>query len=104
MQDLQTMRLEYAATMRYFGFGPEVMKRIRVCRACGCSCGITETYCKDCGAVLSRETLFDQYKARHLCCPICDTVVASSVVFCPECGKRLRPLRFSLFGARSNRR
>lgn len=104
MQDLQTMRLEYSATMRYFGFGPEVMKKIRVCRACGCSCGITETYCKDCCAILPKETLFDQYKARHLYCPVCDTVVAGTAVYCPECGKRLRPRHLTLFGTRSDRR
>ena len=91
MMDQQTMRLKYLATAKHFGFGPEVMKGIRVCRVCGCSCGITEKYCKDCGAVLPRETLFDLYKARHLYCPSCDTVVASTAVFCPECGKRLRP-------------
>ena len=93
MKDLQTMRLDDWATMKLFCFGPEVMKAIRVCR------GITEKYCKDCGTVLSRETLFSQHKAQHLCCPVCDTVVASSVVFCPECGKRLRLRHFALFGA-----
>ena len=94
MQDQQTMRLNYFATAKRFGFGPEVMKEIRVCRVCGCSCTVREKYCRDCGAVLPRETLFDLYKARHLYCPACDTVVASTVVFCPECGKRLRPRGF----------
>ena len=73
---IQALRLE---GMKRFGFGPEVMKEIRVCRVCGCSCTVREKYCKDCGAVLPKETLFDLYKARHLYCPACDTVVASTV-------------------------
>ena len=88
---IQALRLE---GMKRFGFGPEGMKEIRVCRVCGCPCTAREKYCKDCGAVLPKETLFDLYKARHLYCPACDTVVASTAVFCPECGKRLRPRLF----------
>jgi len=90
MNDQQATRLEYLAAMKHFGFGPEVMKEVRVCRVCGCSCGAGETYCGDCGAVLPRETLFDLYKAQHLYCPVCDTVVASTAVFCPECGRQLK--------------
>ena len=100
MKDQQTMRLNNLALMRQLGFGPEVMKETRVCRICGCSCTVREKYCRDCGAVLPRETLFDLYKARHLYCPACDTVVASTTIFRPECGKRLRPRRFALFGAK----
>ena len=97
MKDHQAMRMEYLATMKHFGFGPELMKEIRVCRVCGCSCAAQEKHCKDCGAVLPRETLFDLYKARHLYCPACDTVVSSTVIYCPECGKRLRPHRSSFW-------
>jgi len=50
MRDQQVMRLEYSATMKYFGFGPEVMKEIRVCRICGCSCSSREKTCSGCGA------------------------------------------------------
>ena len=90
MQNLQTLRLTFYSSAKHFGFGPEVMKETRVCRVCGCSCGTREKYCRDCGAVLPRETLFDLYKAQHLYCPACGTVVADTAVFCPECGKRLR--------------
>ena len=88
---IQALRLE---GMKRFGFGPDVMKQTKVCRVCGGTADAAQRYCSDCGAELPRETLFDLYKARHLYCPACDTVVASTVVFCPECGKRLRPRLF----------
>lgn len=87
MDDCQTTRLE---GMKRFGFGPEVMKQQRVCRLCGFTCRADESHCRGCGAVLPRETLFDLYKARHLYCPACSTVVANTTRFCPECGKRLQ--------------
>ncbi|MBQ3077152.1 MAG: hypothetical protein IJC43_04785 [Clostridia bacterium] len=90
MPDHQTTHLARLAAMRQFGFGPEVMKGIKVCRVCGCTCSAGARSCRECGAVLPRETLFDLYKARHLYCPACDTVVARSAIFCPQCGKRLR--------------
>ncbi|MBQ4347075.1 MAG: hypothetical protein IJC39_01340 [Firmicutes bacterium] len=98
MLSQQMMRTNFSATAQRFGFGPEVMKKIRVCRVCGCSCTAQEKYCRDCGAILPKETLFDLYKAQHLYCTACDTVVSGSAVFCPECGKRLRPKRFGIFG------
>lgn len=96
MQNI-AMRLERLATMREFGFGPDVMKKNKVCQVCGCSCDTQETHCKDCGANLPCETLFDLYKAWHLYCPACDTVVASTATFCPECGKLLRPRRIGFW-------
>ena len=73
-----------------FGFGPEVMKKSKVCRLCGCTCSRNQRYCEECGAVLPRETLFDLYKSRHMYCPVCDTVVSDRAVFCPKCGTGLR--------------
>jgi len=72
-----------------YGFGPETMKKIKVCRVCGRACDSGELYCEACGVVLPRETLFDLYRSRHLCCPECDTIVAKSVHFCPKCGRQL---------------
>ncbi len=76
--------------MKRFGFGPIIMKQIKVCRICGGSCAATEQYCTECGAILPKETLFDLYKSQHLYCPACDTVVADTSLYCPECGKKLR--------------
>lgn len=88
---MQMLRSLKQTTMRQFGFGPEVMKEIKVCRVCGRSCSTSEKYCRVCGTILPKETLFDLYKTQHLYCPACDTVVSNTAVFCPECGKRLRP-------------
>jgi len=78
-----------AQLMQEYGFGPDVMKRIKVCRVCGCSCDAGETYCQGCGAVLPQETLFDLYRSQHLSCPACGTVVAKEARFCPHCGSQL---------------
>jgi len=67
-----------------------VMKETKVCRVCGQSCSSGKKYCSQCNAILPKETVFDLYKAYHLYCPACDTVVSRSAQFCPECGKRLR--------------
>lgn len=88
MVDLQ--KEYFVESMRRFGFGPDVMKRTKVCRVCGSSCAAAETYCHACDAILPRETLYDQYKAHHLSCPRCDTVVSSTYLFCPKCGNYLR--------------
>ena len=87
MIDYQMIRLE---GMKTYGFGSEAMKKVKVCRLCKCICDAGEYYCRECGVVLPRETLFDLYKSHHLYCPVCETVVADTVLFCPKCGKRLR--------------
>ncbi len=100
MMDQPTMRLNYMATARRFGFGPEVMKQTKVCRVCGCACEVDETYCFECGAFLPRETLFDLYKSYHPYCPDCGNIVPSRALFCPECGKRLRSHRSNFWSFR----
>ena len=79
-------------SMKRFGFGPDVMKSTRICRVCGMSCAEEKDYCPDCGAILPRETLFDLYKGFHLYCPVCDTVVSNTSIFCPTCGKQLQKI------------
>ena len=85
------------ANMERYGFGPNVMKNIRICSECGTSAAVSERKCRECGAKLPRETLFQQYRKRHKYCAHCDTVVAEDVQFCPECGtriQRIKPLQF----------
>lgn len=91
MAENRTLRM---ATLKKFGFGPEIMKESKVCSSCGCTCTAEDSFCKNCGAELPRETLYDFYKCRHLYCSSCDTVVRKTATFCPECGKRLQPGRF----------
>jgi RNA polymerase subunit RPABC4/transcription elongation factor Spt4 len=90
----ENMRQE---SMKQYGFGPAAMRNIRICAECGMPAEASERKCRECGAKLPRETLFQQYKKRHCFCSRCDTVVAGDAEFCPECGTRVRmfkPLHF----------
>ena len=79
--------------MKRYGFGPAVMRSIRICAECGMPTAASERKCRECGAKLPRENLFQQYRKRHRFCPRCDTVVADDVQFCPECGTRIQMLK-----------
>ena len=74
-----------------FGFGPNVMKKLRVCPRCGQTVKSRADTCPDCGERLPNETLFDRYKRKHLSCPDCDTVLAPGSLYCPNCGKQILP-------------
>ena len=78
--------------MKHYGFGPEEMKKIKVCKSCGAKSGATETVCSTCGEVLFEKTLFDEYKGKHIYCKNCDTVLAKDAQFCPQCGLRIRDI------------
>ncbi len=80
-----TEKLRYR-NMEDFGFGPNVMKKTKVCTRCGRMVKANARTCPDCGEKLSRETLFDQYKRQHPCCPDCDTVLTNDAKYCPHCG------------------
>lgn len=70
-----------------FGFGPNVMKKMRVCLRCGQTVKSKTNTCPNCGENLPKETLFDLYKQKHQSCPECDTVLAPGSLYCPNCGK-----------------
>lgn len=38
---------------------------------------------------LPETTLYDFYRSRHRCCPVCGVAVTEVAVYCPECGARL---------------
>ena len=69
-----------------FGFGPNVMKKLRVCPRCGQTVKSRADTCPDCGERLPKETLFDRYKRKHLRCFDCDTVLTADALYCPNCG------------------
>ena len=82
----EMIRLE---NMEERGFGPEAMKRIKVCTKCGSSTSVEYDRCLKCGEALSEETVYDSYKSRHKYCTKCDTVVSAEKKYCPQCGEKL---------------
>ena len=52
---------EQAATRNEFGFGPEAMKRKKVCHNCKSICNTEGNFCHICGSVLPDKTLFELY-------------------------------------------
>ena len=81
-----TQKLRFK-NLEKFGFGPNVMKKNKVCPRCGRLAAARLRVCPDCDERLSSETLFDCYKRRHLCCADCDTVLTSESCYCSACGK-----------------
>ena len=70
-----------------FGFGPNAMKKLRVCPRCGQMVRSRADTCPNCGERMPNETLFDRYKRKHQSCPHCDTVLTDDTLYCPNCGK-----------------
>ncbi len=75
-----------ANSPEYYGFGAGIMKQIKVCPQCGASEASERYICGECGAKLPAQTLFQQYQRMHRQCPVCDTVLAAGMKFCPHCG------------------
>jgi len=74
--------------MAQHGFGPDAMRKIKVCGSCGMGADAEQQFCKECGARLNDTTLFDLYKKNHLYCPDCGTVLPDSARFCSHCGRK----------------
>jgi len=72
-----------------FGFGPNIMKKLRVCPRCGKTVRSKASDCPECGEKLPLDTLFDRYKRRHKCCPECDTILTPDAQYCSNCGKQV---------------
>ncbi len=87
--DLRAKKALRQVTLLEYGFGPEVMRRRKVCTECGRANRVQDTHCTDCGAVLPEKTLYDFYRSRHRCCPGCGVAVTDVAVYCPECGTQL---------------
>lgn len=52
---------EQVAMRIEFGFGPDAMKKKKVCRRCKYICNTEGNFCHICGSVLPDKTLFDIY-------------------------------------------
>ncbi|MBQ8369081.1 MAG: zinc ribbon domain-containing protein [Clostridia bacterium] len=72
-----------------FGMGPNVMRKMKVCKNCGQIAGAWSIFCPACRKLLSGGTLFDTYRRMHVNCPHCKTVLASDTRYCPHCGRKV---------------
>ena len=77
--------------LEQFGFGPNVMKKIKICPKCGQIVKKGSFFCRSCGVFLTRETLYDHYRRQHRCCTECGTVLTDDARFCPCCGINTKP-------------
>ena len=75
--------------MEHYGFGPQAMKKIKVCKRCGTPNTSDCHFCVTCGEKLSKDTLYDEYKKKHIYCPYCNTVLEEAANYCPQCGRKL---------------
>lgn len=87
--------------MKMFGFGYEAMKSIKICKKCGKPANVNRLFCKNCGALLSRKTLFDFYKKRQRVCQSCKTVLSEQSEYCPECGRKIMKKEVGNYGNNS---
>ena len=72
-----------------YGMGPDAMKKVKVCPSCGQVAKHTALVCPSCKRILTRKTLFDEYKMMHFCCPSCDIPVTWDTQYCPSCGRKV---------------
>lgn len=77
-------------SMEQYGFGPQAMKKWKVCGQCGTMAHSSQQFCRECGHRLPQKTLYDVYKSMHKVCPDCDSVAPDGAEFCPVCGMRLK--------------
>jgi len=80
-------------SMAQYGFGPEAMKKVKVCTKCGQPSPSGQQFCTECGYRLPEKTLYEVYKERHKCCPTCDTVLSDTMGYCPQCGTKIETER-----------
>ena len=72
-----------------YGMGPVAMKKIKICPRCGQIAKRTSLLCPACKRLLTRKTLFDEYKMMHSRCPSCDIPLTSDTQYCPHCGRKV---------------
>ena len=72
--------------MEFFGFGPEAMKKVKICAHCGTAATASRNCCALCGEKLPQETVFDYYLKMHRSCKKCGNVLQDNAVFCAHCG------------------
>lgn len=86
LKAFETIRIE---SMEEFGFGPNEMKKYKVCTRCNSITSKDLDICPVCLNELPDYTIYEQYVKSHFSCPYCKTVLTNDSRFCPQCGKNL---------------
>lgn len=82
----QKMKLQ---ELERYGFGPNVMRRTKLCPACGTLVTDGAAQCPKCQKELPELTLFAWYAGQHSVCARCKTILSGDSRYCPQCGKRV---------------
>lgn len=84
------MPMEAVEISLQYGFGPECMKRLKICPHCSRPVGTENRACPHCGrkVPVNVNNLFQYYKSMHRRCPSCDTVLSERMKYCPHCGMK----------------
>lgn len=88
MIDLKT-KAHYDELEEY-GFGPNIMKKIKVCSNCGSVNSSEFEICNICESILPQETLFQKYVSMHKMCSECGCIVRVEAKYCPQCRALLK--------------
>jgi predicted amidophosphoribosyltransferase len=70
-------------------FGPDAMRRVKVCPGCGAAASADKRRCPVCGARLPGETVYQTWISRQPRCGGCGAPVSPADHYCPRCGARL---------------
>jgi len=92
VERMEKRRQEGLADPYEYGFGPRVMKEIKVCSNCGKIEEAGRYTCSECGKRLPAMTIFQNYQKKHKTCALCDTVLASYMRYCPHCGMKIEEM------------
>ena len=75
--------------MEHYGFGPVSMKKRKVCTFCKGITSASQPFCKECGHILPKETMYQLYSRMHKTCSVCGTVLTDAMQYCPQCGEMI---------------
>lgn len=83
-----TQKLKFEQLSR-FGFGPEIMRKTKLCPQCRCLVTDGKKICPNCAERLPDLTLFAWYEQQHEICTHCRTLLSPDAQYCPHCGRRV---------------
>lgn len=81
-----TQSLKNSQLARY-GFGPEAMRKTKLCPNCDTLVTNGAKTCPACGQTLPKLSLLTWYEQQHCRCTHCGTVLRGNPLYYPHCGR-----------------